>query len=214
MGGPGSENKYQRGVLREDKMQRAQHERRMERESGQRESFDAARGIRQQLPDTTRRDEADRAREMRENQALNVQGRQNEMATRGLNPPPEGPKQVASPQYTQPPPAEGLAGGWGGMGPAPIEGQAEASGAGGIRRIVVSPGPLFYPLDKPRSKLPRPSTFSGERALYFVLENQGACAHRALLIVLRPHCRCRARYGLAPVMRHRALLRRHVRRAD
>ena len=86
--------------------------------------------------------------------------------------------------------------------------------AGGIRRIVVSPGPLFYPLDKPRSKLPRPSTFSGERALYFVLENQGACAHRALLIVLRPHCRCRARYGLAPVMRHRALLRRHVRRAD
>jgi hypothetical protein len=45
--------------------------------------------------------------------------------------------------------------------------------AGGIRRIVVSPGPLFYPLDKPRSKAPRPSTFSGERALYFVLENQG-----------------------------------------
>jgi FKBP-type peptidyl-prolyl cis-trans isomerase len=45
--------------------------------------------------------------------------------------------------------------------------------AGGIRRIVVSPGPLFYPLDKPKSKLPKPSTFSGERALYFVLENQG-----------------------------------------
>ena len=52
--------------------------------------------------------------------------------------------------------------------------------AGGIRRIVVSPGPLFYPLDKPRSKLPRPSTFSGERALYFVLENQGACGARQM----------------------------------
>lgn len=44
---------------------------------------------------------------------------------------------------------------------------------GGVRRIVVSPGPLFYPLDKPRAKAPRPTTFSGERALYFVLENQG-----------------------------------------
>ena len=44
---------------------------------------------------------------------------------------------------------------------------------GGIRRIVVSPGPLFYPLDKPLSRGPRPSTFSGERALLFVLENQG-----------------------------------------
>ena len=44
---------------------------------------------------------------------------------------------------------------------------------GGIRRIVVGPGPLFYPLEKPRSKGPKPSTFSGERALYFVLENQG-----------------------------------------
>ena len=44
---------------------------------------------------------------------------------------------------------------------------------GGIRRIVVSPGPLFYPLDKPRTKGPKPSTVSGERALYFVLENQG-----------------------------------------
>ena len=53
--------------------------------------------------------------------------------------------------------------------------------AGGIRRIVVGPGPLFYPLAKPRSKAPRPSTFSGERALYFVLENQGASFDRQSL---------------------------------
>ncbi len=44
---------------------------------------------------------------------------------------------------------------------------------GGIRRIVVSPGPLFYPQKDARKVLPQPSTFSGERALYFVLENAG-----------------------------------------
>jgi len=51
---------------------------------------------------------------------------------------------------------------------------------GGIRRLVVSPGPLFYPLGRDgavtseaRKLLPQPSTFSGERSLYFVLENQG-----------------------------------------
>ena len=82
--------------------------------------------------------------------------------------------------------------------------------AGGIRRIVVSPGPLFYPLDKPRSKLPRPSTFSGERALYFVLENQGACAARACLVSLPSTVIvCRYRCSLR-VMRHRGLLRRHT----
>jgi hypothetical protein len=47
--------------------------------------------------------------------------------------------------------------------------------AGGIRRIVVGPGPLFYPPQgrDARKVIPQPSTFSGERALYFVLENQG-----------------------------------------
>jgi FKBP-type peptidyl-prolyl cis-trans isomerase len=51
---------------------------------------------------------------------------------------------------------------------------------GGIRRIYVSPGPLFYPLgpngavtQAGRKLLPQPSTFSGQRSLYFVLENQG-----------------------------------------
>jgi FKBP-type peptidyl-prolyl cis-trans isomerase len=46
---------------------------------------------------------------------------------------------------------------------------------GGIRRIIVGPGPLFYPASgrDARKVVPQPSTFSGERALYFVLENQG-----------------------------------------
>ena len=51
---------------------------------------------------------------------------------------------------------------------------------GGIRRIYVSPGPLFYPLGPNgavtpagRKLLPQPATFSGQRSLYFVLENQG-----------------------------------------
>ena len=51
---------------------------------------------------------------------------------------------------------------------------------GGIRRVVVSPGPLFYPADAPKSKQPKPSTFSGERALYFVLENKGMMCVRLL----------------------------------
>ena len=51
---------------------------------------------------------------------------------------------------------------------------------GGIRRIYVSPGPLFYPLGRDgavtaagKKLLPQPSTFSGQRSLYFVLENRG-----------------------------------------
>ena len=45
---------------------------------------------------------------------------------------------------------------------------------GGVRRIIVSPGPLFYPLKGDAfAKGPKPSSFSGERALLFVLENQG-----------------------------------------
>lgn len=44
---------------------------------------------------------------------------------------------------------------------------------GGVRRVVIGPGPLFYPSKGARKLLPQPSTFSGERALYFVLENQG-----------------------------------------
>ena len=51
---------------------------------------------------------------------------------------------------------------------------------GGIRRIYISPGPLYYPLGKDgavtaegKTKLPQPSTFSGQRTLYFVLENRG-----------------------------------------
>lgn len=44
---------------------------------------------------------------------------------------------------------------------------------GGIRRLIVPPGPISYPDNALRSKGPRPSTFSGQRALDFVLENQG-----------------------------------------
>lgn len=43
---------------------------------------------------------------------------------------------------------------------------------GGIRRIVV-PQEIGYPDDNWRSKGPKPSTFAGERALGFVLENRG-----------------------------------------
>ena len=44
---------------------------------------------------------------------------------------------------------------------------------GGVRRIIVAPGPLSYPQAALRSKGPRPSSFSGQRALDFVMENQG-----------------------------------------
>lgn len=44
---------------------------------------------------------------------------------------------------------------------------------GGIRRLIVPPGPISYPDGALRSKGPRPSTFSGQRALDFVMENQG-----------------------------------------
>lgn len=43
---------------------------------------------------------------------------------------------------------------------------------GGIRRIVV-PVELGYPGNNYRKQGPKPTTFSGERALGFVLENQG-----------------------------------------
>ena len=44
---------------------------------------------------------------------------------------------------------------------------------GGVRRVIVPPGPDSYPEKALRSKGPRPSTFSGQRALDFVMENQG-----------------------------------------
>mmetsp|Transcript_38175 Transcript_38175/g.95535 ORF Transcript_38175/g.95535 Transcript_38175/m.95535 type:complete len:287 (-) Transcript_38175:181-1041(-) len=46
---------------------------------------------------------------------------------------------------------------------------------GGVRQIVVPPGPLNYPADDSGHKRvgPRPSTFDGMRALNFVLENNG-----------------------------------------
>jgi len=43
---------------------------------------------------------------------------------------------------------------------------------GGIRRIIV-PVELGYPNNDMRNIQPRPSTFSGKRALGFVIENQG-----------------------------------------
>jgi hypothetical protein len=45
---------------------------------------------------------------------------------------------------------------------------------GGIRQIIVPPN-MGYPSDDPKHELvgPKPSTFSGERALDFVLENSG-----------------------------------------
>lgn len=44
---------------------------------------------------------------------------------------------------------------------------------GGIRRIIVPPGELSYPNNDMNQKGPRPTTFSGQRALDFVLRNQG-----------------------------------------
>jgi FKBP-type peptidyl-prolyl cis-trans isomerase len=46
---------------------------------------------------------------------------------------------------------------------------------GGIRRIIVPPNSgLAYPENKNWKKMkPKPNNFSGERALGFVLENQG-----------------------------------------
>jgi len=45
--------------------------------------------------------------------------------------------------------------------------------AGGVRQVLVPYGPLSYPADDPQHDRvgPKPSTFSGERALDFVLEN-------------------------------------------
>lgn len=47
-------------------------------------------------------------------------------------------------------------------------------GAGGVRQIVVVPGALGYPASDPNHDKvgPKPSTFSGQRALNFVLENK------------------------------------------
>jgi len=50
--------------------------------------------------------------------------------------------------------------------------------AGGIRRIIVPPGPLSYPYMKDGTQSskaigPHPSSFSGQRALDFVLKNNG-----------------------------------------
>lgn len=44
---------------------------------------------------------------------------------------------------------------------------------GGIRQVVVPYGPLSYPANDPSHEQvgPKPSTFSGQRALNFVLEN-------------------------------------------
>mmetsp|Transcript_4327 Transcript_4327/g.9311 ORF Transcript_4327/g.9311 Transcript_4327/m.9311 type:complete len:141 (+) Transcript_4327:468-890(+) len=44
---------------------------------------------------------------------------------------------------------------------------------GGIRQIIVPYGPLSYPADDPSHERvgPKPTTFSGQRALNFVLEN-------------------------------------------
>ncbi|KAK3287490.1 Peptidyl-prolyl cis-trans isomerase fkbp19, chloroplastic [Cymbomonas tetramitiformis] len=46
---------------------------------------------------------------------------------------------------------------------------------GGIRRIIVPPGPLSYPSDTGFKNIgPKPSSFSGKRTLDFVMCNQGA----------------------------------------
>lgn len=58
---------------------------------------------------------------------------------------------------------------------------------GGIRRIVV-PVELGYPDNDYRKQGPKPSTFSGERALGFVLSNQGAWCRLFLRRRCRPCC--------------------------
>jgi len=54
---------------------------------------------------------------------------------------------------------------------------------GGVRQIVVPPGPLSYPEDdSPHKRVgPRPSTFDGMRALNFVLENKQGLIDKTLL---------------------------------
>jgi hypothetical protein len=44
---------------------------------------------------------------------------------------------------------------------------------GGVRQVIVPYGPLSYPFDDLEHKKvgPKPTTFSGQRALNFVLEN-------------------------------------------
>ncbi len=138
MGGPGSENKYQRGVLHEDKVQKAQHDRRMEREHTAHENYDAATLQRQHFTGDPLEGQRQRHQESQELAGEKSQAHREKQDAYALGSPESGSRQVASPQYTQPPPAEGLAGGWGGMGPAPIEGQSEASGAGGMGP---TPGP-------------------------------------------------------------------------
>lgn len=54
---------------------------------------------------------------------------------------------------------------------------------GGLRQIVIPPGPQSYPDDdSPHKRVgPRPSTFDGMRALNFVLENKQGLIDKTLL---------------------------------
>jgi len=55
---------------------------------------------------------------------------------------------------------------------------------GALRQIIIPPGPLSYPEDDPNHTRvgPTPSTFSGFRALNFVLFNQGGTMDKTILI--------------------------------
>ncbi len=56
--------------------------------------------------------------------------------------------------------------------------------AGQIRQIIVPYGPLSYPDSDPEHvvKGPKPTTFSGQRALNFVLQNQAGTMDKTILI--------------------------------
>eukprot|EP00414_Alexandrium_minutum_P008579 CAMPEP_0113832092 /NCGR_PEP_ID=MMETSP0328-20130328/7195_1 /TAXON_ID=39455 /ORGANISM="Alexandrium minutum" /LENGTH=64 /DNA_ID=CAMNT_0000800283 /DNA_START=1 /DNA_END=195 /DNA_ORIENTATION=+ /assembly_acc=CAM_ASM_000350 len=50
---------------------------------------------------------------------------------------------------------------------------------GGVRQMIV---PVELGYDKAKTLLPRPSTFSGQRALDFVLDSNGGLMDKTLLI--------------------------------
>ena len=54
---------------------------------------------------------------------------------------------------------------------------------GGVRQVIIPPGPLSYPENDPDHVMgPTPTTFSGMRALNFVLYNKGGQMDKTLLI--------------------------------
>ena len=65
-----------------------------------------------------------------------------------------------------------------------VEEAVQGMSAGGIRRIIV-PEEIGYPADGYRTIGPKPSTFSGERALDFVLASKSSMMDKTLMFDLK-----------------------------